>query len=158
MDARDPSLPVYERPTVADYGTLAELTAETGMVLLGAEGISGALVPPPVDTPGPDTPGGPGVPAGPSGEILGATQVTEALPEGGALGDAAPGAPGESAPAGTEAEDGGGGGGGTVNTGSGGAGESLPFTGFAAAGAAAVGTVLAGTGAALRRALRRKRL
>jgi fibronectin-binding autotransporter adhesin len=82
------------------------------------------------------------------------------VPEGGAIGEAAPGqgGPGESVPAGAEAQGGGGGGegggGGPVETG-GGAG-SLPFTGFAAAGVAGIGAVLGGVGAALRRVVKRR--
>jgi hypothetical protein len=141
----------YEPPRVADYGTLAELTADAGMLMpLGLSQLSGPVIPP-SDT---DTPGGPDIPGSASGSSHGgfAGTVPEVLPEGGGLGSGGPGAeaPGGSTPAGAGAE---GGGGGTVSTGGGDA--SLPFTGFPAAVAAAVGAGLAGAGAALRRRLRR---
>ena len=151
MTPHDNPWPAYERPRVADYGTLAELTADAGMLLpFGVAGLSSPLVPPG----GPDVPGGPGA----SGSSLGAFEVPELTPEGGALGEA-PGAegPGESAPAGAGPEGGGGGGGGGGTVSTGGGDSSLPFTGFPAAAAAAVGAGLAGAGAALRRALRRDR-
>jgi hypothetical protein len=150
----------YESPRVTDYGTLAELTADAMMLApfgTGTDAVSG-IVPPLVPPETPDVPGGPG---GGGGGVQGAFEV----PDAGAIGEAAPelGGPGESVPAGTEAEGGGGGGGagggggggGPVETGGG--APSLPFTGFAAAGVAGVGTLLAGAGAALRRALRRRR-
>ena len=150
MNDHDSPRLAYERPCVADYGTLADLTADAGMLMpFGIAGVSGPLTPTPLG--GPDSPGGSGV-AGSSEGGLGAT-VPELLPQGGELGSGGPGAgaPGGSTPAGVGAE--GGGGGGTVSTGGGDA--SLPFTGFPAAVAAAVGAGLAGAGAALRRALRR---
>jgi hypothetical protein len=155
MDAANSLQHGYERPSVTDYGTLADMTADIGMFVFGVAGLSGPLVP---DNPGgPDTPGGPGGPT-PEGSSL---QVPETVSEGG-LGAAAPeveGGEGESAPAGTEAEGGGGsggGGGGPVAAGGGGGG-SLPFTGLAAGGVAAVGAALTGAGAALRRVARRRR-
>jgi hypothetical protein len=156
MDAARISQQRYERPSVSDYGTLVELTADAGMLLgVGLAGLSAPLTPP-------DTPGGPGGPGGGGGggEVAGSFQVPDAGGEGGAIGEAAPGqgAPGESVPAGAEAQGGagggGGGGGGPVETG-GGAG-SLPFTGFAAAGVAGLGALVGGAGAALRRAAKRR--
>ena len=154
MSDHDSPRLAYERPCVADYGTLAELTADAGMLMpFGIAGMSGPLVPTPTGG-GPDFPGGSGVAGGSEGGF--GTTVPELLPTGGELGSGGPGAdaPGGSTPAGVEAGGGGGGaGGGTVSTGGGDA--SLPFTGFPAAMAAAVGAGLAGAGAALRRALRR---
>jgi hypothetical protein len=158
MDAAITSQHRYEHPSVSDYGTLGELTADAGMLLgVGLAGLSAPLKPP-------DTPGGPGGPGGSGGggAVAGSFQVPDVGPEGGAVGEAAPGqgAPGESVPAGAEAQGGGGGGagsggGGPVETG-GGAG-SLPFTGFAAAGVAGLGALVGGAGAALRRAAQRRR-
>jgi hypothetical protein len=147
MDARNPSPQAYGRPTVADYGTLAELTADAGLLMpFGVAAVSSPLVPQPPGGPGPD---------------VHASQVPNA-PEGGTAGDVSGGGGGggggQSTPAGEQASGGGGGGGGFANpadTGSGGGG--LPFTGFPAAVAAAVGAALAGGGAALRRKLSRKR-
>jgi hypothetical protein len=147
MDAATSHQRGYERPSVTDYGTLAELTSDVGMFLpFGLVSPSIPLVP---ETP--TTPGGPG---GPGGEVGGAIQVSET-----GLGEAAPevqGGEGGSAPAGAEAEGGGGGGGGggPVETGGGG---SLPFTGLAAGGLAAAGAALTGAGAALRRVARGRR-
>ncbi|MGH2846182.1 MAG: hypothetical protein ACRDL0_09270 [Thermoleophilaceae bacterium] len=147
----------YEAPRVADYGTLADLTADAGMLMpLGLAGMSAPLVPTP--------PGGPDMPGTPGGSFDsggGGGGGGEPPPLGGALGDLGPGdggpgdgGAGESAPAG--AQGGGGGGGDIVSTGGG--DSSLPFTGFPAAIAAAVGAGLAGAGAALRRALGRSRV
>jgi hypothetical protein len=155
MDAAITSQQRYERPSVSDYGTLVELTADPMLLGVGVAGISAPLVPP-------ETPGGPGGPGGGGGggDVAGSFQVPEVVREGGAIGEAAPGqgGPGESVPAGAEAQGGGGGGegggGGPVETG-GGAG-SLPFTGFAAAGVAGIGAVLGGVGAALRRVVKRR--
>jgi hypothetical protein len=156
MDAATPSQHRYEPPRVLDYGTLVELTADVGMLVpIGLVGLSAPLVP---DNPGP--PGGPDA-GGSSVPGGGGAQGSFQVPDAGAIGEAAPGqgSPGESVPAGTEAEGGsgggGGGGGGPVETGGG--APSLPFTGFAAAGVAALGTALAGAGAALRRTVRRRR-
>jgi hypothetical protein len=151
MDAATTSQHRYESPRVSDYGTLAELTGDAGMLApFGVAGLSLPLVP--------GTPGGPdagGSAVVPGGEVQGSLQVPDAV----AIGEAVPGqgAPGESVPAGTEAEGGGGGGGGGGPVETGGGAPSLPFTGFAAAGVAGVGTLLAGAGAALRRAARRRR-
>jgi hypothetical protein len=158
MDAAITSQQHYERPRVSDYGTLAELTADAGMLLgVGLAGLSAPLNPP-------ETPGGPGGPGGGGGEgaVAGSFQVPPVGGEGGGVGEAAPGqgGPGESVPAGAESQGGAGGGGGgeggggPVETG-GGAG-SLPFTGFAAAGVAGIGALLGGAGAALRRVVKRR--
>jgi hypothetical protein len=150
MDAANVLQHGYERPSVTDYGTLAELTSDVGMLL--PFGIASPSIPIVPETP--TTPGGPDNPGGPGGEVGGAIQVPET-----GLGEAAPevqGGEGVSAPAGAEAEGGGGGGGGApVETG--GEGGSLPFTGLAAGGVAAVGAALTGAGAALRRVARGRR-
>ena len=150
MDAANSLQRGYQRPSVRDYGTLAELTSDVGMFL--PFGIASPSIPIVPETP--TTPGGPG---GPGGETAGSLQVPET-----GLGEAAPelegGAGGGSAPAGAEAEGGGGGGGGAggaVETGGGGG--SLPFTGLAAGGVAAAGAALTGAGAALRRVARGRR-
>jgi hypothetical protein len=145
MDARTLSPQEYDRPTVADHGTLAELTADAGMLApFGVAGVaSSTLVPPAGPGPGPEAT---------------SSQVPTAPADSGGLGDVAGGGGGggESRPAGEQTS--GGGGGELANpadTGSGGGG--LPFTGFPAAVAAAVGAALAGGGAAIRRKLSRRR-
>jgi hypothetical protein len=150
MDARPIPPQAYQRPTVADFGTLAELTADSGMLMpFGVAPVSGPLVPQPPGGPGPEPH---------------ASQVPNAPGGGGSAGDVASGGAGGGGggggdSAGERTSGGGGGGGGgfanPVETGSGGGG--LPFTGFPAAIAAAVGAALAGGGAALRRKLGRKR-
>jgi hypothetical protein len=134
---------VYTPPRVADYGTLADLTADGGMLMpFGIAGVSLPLVPGPEPPGGPDFPGPPG---GSSSVPLGDTSSGGGLGAGEGPGSVA----GQSFPGG----EGGGGAGGVVSTGGGDA--SLPFTGFPAAMAAAIGAGLAGAGAAMRRALRR---
>jgi hypothetical protein len=150
MDAANSLKRGYERPSVIDYGTLAELTSDVGMFL--PFGIASPSIPIVPETP--TTPGGPEGPGGPGGETAGTIEVSET-----GLGEAAPevqGGAGGSAPAGAQAEGGGGGGGGgPVETG--GEGGSLPFTGLAAGGVAAAGAALTGAGAALRRVARGRR-
>jgi hypothetical protein len=150
MDARFPPSLAYQPPTVADYGTLAQLTADQGMLM--PFGVAAAVSTPITPQP-PGGPNGPGVPAGPS-SVPGGGQGPEGGTAGG-LGGAGGGGGG-----GTAGENAGGGGGGgfanPVDTGSGGGG--LPFTGFPAAAAAALGALMAGSGAALRRKLSRKRV
>jgi hypothetical protein len=150
MDAANSLQRGYERPSVTDYGTLAELTSDVGMLL--PFGIASPSIPIVPETP--TTPGGPETPGG---ETVGTVQVPET-----GLGEAAPevggGGGGGSEPAGAEAEGGGGGGGGgggPVETG--GEGGSLPFSGLEAGGVAAVGAALTGAGAALRRVVRGRR-
>jgi hypothetical protein len=136
----------YEKPTLADYGTLRELTAVAFPgIPLGMASISSPLVPgsPPGggDTPG-QPPGGGEVPPGttPDNGVAGGENSSGGGGAGGGGGGVA----------GAES----GGGGGVVSTGGGDA--SLPFTGFAAAMVGAVGAGMAATGAVLRRTLRRR--
>jgi hypothetical protein len=149
MDAADLFKQGYEPPSVVDYGTLVELTADVGMLLpFGVAGLSGPLVP--------ETPGGPD---GPGPDATGSLQVPEAGLGG--VGESSPevqGGQGESAPAGAEAQGGGGGGGGGgAPVAAGGGGGSLPFTGLAAGALAAAGAGLTAAGAALRRAAQTRR-
>ena len=138
----------YETPSVVDYGTLRDLTA---LDLSGLPfGIAGASSTP--TGPGPE--GGP--PAGPA--TAGGTPETPGMtPDNGLPG-------GEQSSGGDDVGVGGGGatGGGVAGAqagggaSAGGTDESLPFTGFAAAMVGALGAGLAATGAAVRRALRRR--
>jgi hypothetical protein len=153
MSNRNHSSAGYERPQVADYGTLRDLTAQFDSAMpmgMNVAGLGSLPTGPPPG--GPDGPGGP--PGGPSG---GATPLggsgPELLPDAGAVGGSETSEkPGGSGVAG--AEGGGGGAGGAVSTGGGDA--SLPFTGFPALVAGAVGAGMAAAGTALRRSLRRK--
>jgi hypothetical protein len=137
----------YERPRIVTYGTLRDITAQLEHALPAGIGVAGASSvptggPPPGEIerppPGPSPEGNP--PSGFGGE--------ESFGGGGG---------GESGVGGAEqggggAGSGGGGGGETVS----GSAAELPFTGFPAAVAAAVGAGMASAGAALRRALKRR--
>jgi hypothetical protein len=139
--------PVYARPRIEAYGTLREITAQLEHALpagMGVAGVSSAPTGgPPPGTPERTPPG----PPGPEGGVL-----------GGETGGGSPGGgQGESGVGGAELGGGGGGGAGGGGTVSGtGGNAALPFTGFPAAVAAAVGAGMATAGTALRRVLRRR--
>jgi hypothetical protein len=140
---------VYDQPRIEDYGTLRDITAQLEQALPAGIGIAGVSSAP---TGGPP-PGGPErqppgpTPEGNPGSGLGGEE--ESSGGGGGAGGG-----GGSGVGGAELGGGGGGGGGGETV-SGNAAE-LPFTGFPAAMAAAVGAGMASAGAALRRALKRR--
>jgi hypothetical protein len=126
----------YLPPLIVDYGDLCEMTASVHPLL----GATTAQAPP-----------FSAAAHGPAGGTAGTNAAGQGaiLPQQ-AAGGASPGGSGDTA--GTDA-----GGGGTSGGGGGsGGGGSLPFTGLVAGAVAATGTALAGAGAALRRALRRR--
>jgi hypothetical protein len=130
---RQGSLSGYEAPQVVDYGTLVEMTA-SAHILLGQAGISD------MSFSSPQTPSGGGEPGGAEGPTaLGSTSLTNGSDPGGSSGTSPGGSSGSS-------------GGGS----SGGGGGHLPFTGLAAGVVGVAGTVLTTSGAALRRAVRRR--
>lgn len=112
----------YEEPRVTDFGGLAELTASTHLLYGRTSAVEHDL-----SFSSGSGPGAGGAPGGFSSSGSGAS------PAGGA-----------SDPVGQ-------GGSGSAGSGAGGHGGSLPFTGFPVAVAAAAGSVLAASGAALRR-------
>jgi hypothetical protein len=138
----------YSQPRIRDYGDLIALTASD--FLGGAHVIAGVAPSLPATNHETSTSGGPlgvlGQTNGPqstpntpqSPGVLGTTQGPSATPIAST-----------SSPTGVAGTSGGGGGGG-------GGGNELPFTGFAVALAAFVGSSLAGTGLALRKVLRRE--
>lgn len=145
---------VYGKPEIEDYGTLADLTAELDLLIplgqvpvlsatvgptSGGGGVGGVIDQGPESVPA-DPPGGdaPGEGTGGDGDVLDEGDFGEA-PTGTGNGDTA----GDTA-AGSPSAGGGDG-----------AGE-LPFTGYPAAAAAALGALMTGAGAALRSALRRR--
>jgi hypothetical protein len=139
----------YEKPSVADYGTLRELTAALSGLPMGMVTISSPLVP---GTPpgGPDTPGASSSEAG--GSPPGLTPAG-----GGSGGDQASGGGGAGGGGIAGSETGGGGSGsGSGAAATGGGDASLPFTGFAVAMVGAIGAGMAATGTAVRRMLRRR--
>jgi hypothetical protein len=143
MNRSDP----YVRPEVTDYGDLWQITA-TADPVLGATGVQDLSFSSPTSSPG-SSPGS--VVGGTSPADTGGVAGTGAT--GGTGGAGANGSPGASGGvAGTSLGSGGGGGGG-----GGGNGGSLPFTGLAAGGVAALGTGLAFLGNALRKATGRRR-
>jgi hypothetical protein len=137
------SLGSYETPTVSDYGGLMELTAAVHL-LLG-------------DAAGPDltfsSPAGAGVTAGAG--TSGSQSVLPDVASGDPSGSAGGGGPAGSGDVSGDAGSGAGGAGSGSGGGGSGGGE-LPFTGYAAAGAAALGAGLTAAGAAIRRGLRRR--
>jgi hypothetical protein len=135
----------YERPRIENYGTLRDITAQLEHALPAGIGVAGATSVPTGPPPGgPETP--PGTERTPPGPL------PEGNPPSGFGGEETSGGGRGEAGVGGAEQGGGGGGGETV---SGGAAE-LPFTGFPAAVAAAVGAGMASAGAALRRALKRR--
>jgi hypothetical protein len=132
----------YVAPAVADYGDLVALTAVTDPVM-GEAGTRDLSFSAPAGGGGGGTVAltpvgaGDGGPPGAAQEILGVADTSTG----------AGGGPGAAA---------GGSGGGAGGGGGGGGGGSLPFTGFAPALIAFVGSALAGSGVALRRVLRRR--
>jgi hypothetical protein len=142
----------YRPPSIEDYGTLEELTADSSLLSpLGLGGTMAAVTAPIV--PG----GGGGGGGGGQGTTspVGATSPEvdfgggDVVQTGGE--NASPGGGGGGGGAGGPGGAGGGGSGG------GGGGGELPFTGFPAVFAGAVGGVMTATGAAIRRALRSRR-
>ncbi len=174
----------YSTPALRHYGTLTDITADTGLLLDAARGSVRLLA---VAASNPIFPGGGG--GGGGGEVAGAgpTSGTPGPDAGGVLGtpDTGGGAgtapstaapdggdvlretgsgsvPSDSDPGGTAGESEGGSGGGSGGGGSGGgsgggAGGNLPFTGFAVTAVAAIGAAATGAGVTLRRVLRRGR-
>jgi hypothetical protein len=132
--------PTYARPRVRDYGDLLSITGDGGvMVHLGL--LSAAA----------------SAPLGgfDAGDVIARPPGDEIAAGGeGGSGDTA-GTSGGSGSGAGGATDGSGSGGGTGG-GSGGGGGSLPFTGFAAAVAGAVGAGMTAAGLAARKALRRR--
>ena len=158
---------LYSPPQLEEFGTLAEMTADTGLLVpsLAQVSLSVPMMPPgggggDVPGVGPDT-GAPGAAGPPGGEVLGVVPDTGAPDTGAPGAEGPPGAPGEDGEvAGTVASDGSSTGGGSDGPGSGeasgaggvgAAGNELPFTGFAAAGVAALGGAMTAVGVALRR-------
>jgi hypothetical protein len=132
----------YAPPRVVDYGTLVEITAAVHL-LMGATDISD------LSFSGPLIPGAGGEAAGGSGSGSGG---------GGEYGTLTSSGSGGSDPSSGVGSGGGGGasGSGSGGGGGGGGGGHLPFTGFAAGAAVAIGSGLTAAGAALRRAARRR--
>ena len=146
MTQHDNAKVVYERPRIDEYGTLRDITAHLEQALPAGIGVAGASSVPTGPPPGEldRTPPGP--------------LPSENPPETGTGGEETSGGGGGgggSGVAGAEMGGGGSGGGGGGDTVSGGAAE-LPFTGFPAAVAGAVGAGLASAGTALRRVLKRR--
>ena len=147
----------YDAPEVWDYGSLVEVTSAVHLLLGHSVGTDLSFSSP---VAGP----GAGVLAGggdPSAERLGTGAVVPTMTATGGAHGVVPGsAHSGSADGGGVAGTTGGMGGGAAGGGPGGGhaagGGELPFTGFAAAGVAAIGTALAGAGSALRRRLRQR--
>jgi hypothetical protein len=142
---------VYERPRIEKYGTLHDITAHLERALPAGIGVAGASSVPTGPPPGGPPPGE--LERTPPGPL-----PSENPPQTGTGGEETFGGGGGGGGGGSGvagAEMGGGGGGGGGGTVSGGAAE-LPFTGFPAAVAGAVGAGLASAGAALRRVLKRR--
>ena len=129
----------YDAPEVSDYGTLLELTSAVHLLLGHKPGLDLSF-----SSPGPAGAGGSPLESGRLGAGAASPTATGTGPD-----VTAPGGAGSAGP--------GGGVGGVAggSHGASGAGGQLPFTGFAAAGAAAIGTGLAAAGSAIRRRLRR---
>ena len=140
----------YEQPVVRDFGGLAAITGEIHLLLAQGGGADLSFSSP-GQTGEPNFGGsGPGGAPGaegpvPDGQGVGDTDVSGGSDPGGAGGGGA-----GSGGSGGGGSDGGGSGGG-------GGGADLPFTGFAAGVAAAVGSGMAVAGGALRRFARRQR-
>lgn len=135
----------YQPPRIEDYGTLEELTADSSLLSPLGLGSTIAAVTSPL------VPGGPGGGGhGGAGDTPGNTNFQGVEHAGGTPGDTGDVSPADSTSPGTVGAGGPGGGSG----GGGGGGGELPFTGFPAVLAAAVGGGLASAGAALRRAFR----
>lgn len=147
--------PAYEAPSITDYGTLAQITADSGLLLptvfAQSGGLSVALSP----SGATGATGAPGADSAPGGEaddggVLGESGSGGA--DGDTVGDQGSGA----GPGGTEGELAPvGGSSGTSGGDAGNTDEELPFTGAPLAPVAAAGSALAGTGLALRRLLNR---
>ena len=146
----------YTRPEIVDYGDLLEITSASPLLFAvgihdHSAGAANSSIP--VAPPG----GGPGphhvVQSGHHGDVLGATDTGGGNDltggNGGGGGGDAGGVAGQNAAGGGGSHGGGGHGGG-----SGGGGGSLPFTGFPAAVAGAVGAAMTSAGVALRRWVR----
>jgi hypothetical protein len=124
--------PTYETPVVDEYGTLFDLTADTGLLVPGLSTAAASL----------SAPGGVGG-VTLTGSGSGGLETTGSGAPGGVT---ASGVPGAGGPGGA-----GGAGGEVVGAGEG----QLPFTGANVGPIAAVGATLVAAGAALRRAVRR---
>jgi hypothetical protein len=147
--------PAYERPEIVTYGTLRDITAQLEQALPAGIGVAGASSVPTGPPPGGPPPGElERTPPGPLPSDNPPHSGTGGEESFGGGGGGAGGGGGDSDVAG--AEFGGGGGGGGGETASGGGAAELPFTGFPAAVAGAVGAGIASAGAALRRALKRR--
>lgn len=142
------SLAGYAAPEVKDYGSLREMTAAAHL-LMGAAPISDLSFSSPMAPGGPGTVGGGSNPPGP-GQVAPTTQGTigDVADGGGPNGGGAPGS-GTLGAGGSSS-------GGSSGGGSSGGGGQLPFTGFAAGVAAAIGSAFTAGGALLRRASRRR--
>lgn len=131
----------YSPPRIANYGSILQMSVESGLLLPGMTNIAQLSAQ--------TLPGG-----GEGGTLPGSESGTAPDSDTGS-GDQG-GVGGENA----SGSDGGSNGGGSGGTGGGGGGETgggnLPFSGFPAAVAAGVGGALTGVGAALRRRLRRR--
>jgi hypothetical protein len=132
----------YAPPRVVDYGTLVEITAAVHL-LMGATDISD------LSFSGPLIPGG-------GGETAGGTSSGSGGGEYGILNGSGGGGSDPSSGVGSGGGGGGASGSGSGGGGGGGGGGHLPFTGFAAGAAVAIGSGLTAAGAALRRAARRR--
>jgi hypothetical protein len=156
----------YVRPAIVDYGTLVQLTADASL-FLGQAGTSDLTFSGAVGQPGAPGGGGEGPPATQPFPVVG-MGPGEGVGSGdgglgGGGGDPLGGDPGGGG--GAPTGDGGGAGGGSgsgsggggAGSGGGGGGGSLPFTGYAVAAVSAVGAGFTAAGAALRRAVRRRR-
>jgi hypothetical protein len=130
----------YAPPRVVDYGTLVEITAAVHL-LMGATDISDLSF------------SGPLIP-GAGGEAAGGTSSGSGGGEYGILSGSGSG--GSDPSSGVGSGGGGASGSGSGGGGGGGGGGHLPFTGFAAGAAVAIGSGLTAAGAALRRAARRR--
>jgi hypothetical protein len=143
----------YASPEVTDYGSLVEITASVHL-LMGAADMSDLSFSA-AHTPGG---GGQGIDIVNSGGDKSPVGAGEVVPGGGPSASAGNLSATGSGPAGGGGEVAVPGGGSAGGSGSGGGGGGqLPFTGFAAGAAAAVGSALAASGAALRRASRTRR-
>ncbi len=140
---------MYVAPQIEDYGTLEELTADIS--LLSPHGIGGTIAAVTGPLGGGPSPGGSqgvqNVHNAGSGDV---GNLNSSGGGGAPAGDVSPGSAGGGAGPG-------GGGGGAAGGAAGSHAAQLPFTGFPAAFAGAIGGVMAASGAAIRRALRSNR-
>ena len=138
----------YEAPLVRDYGDLTQLT--TAVHLLLGEGAAPDLTFSAPAGGGATVAGAGSTAAGGAPSLPSAGVGTQSVLPEAASGGVTDGAHGASGGAGAAVTGGG-------DAAGGGGGGQLPFTGFAAAGAAAVGVGLTAAGSAIRRGMRRRR-